>query len=176
PGFWDFGRVIKKHRRVIVIFSSIIVVTVSVGILPMTTIYTSETTLLIEEKSAQVIDIKQVLSDPIGSTDKYDYYETQFEILKSPSLAAQVIEEQRLVDNKLFTGEEKTDRAGALWSSLKSWAQDRSWVPTLRSSAKTEANDPTATITNLTGAYLGYLKVKPVRETRLVRIAFTTPD
>ena len=48
-------------------------------------------------------------------------YATQAEILKSPSLAAQVIQEQRLGSNKIFTGEEKTGIVAKPWSILKQW-------------------------------------------------------
>ena len=89
-------------------------VTVGVGTFLMTPIYTSEATLLIEEKGPQVLDIKQVLSESIDGTDKHDYYDTQYEILKSFPLAAQVIREQRLDSNKVFTGEDKTGIAAAL--------------------------------------------------------------
>ena len=178
PGFGDFWRVIRKHHRLIAVFFSIVVVTVAVGTLLMTPIYTSETTLLIEAKGPQVIDIKQVLSESIGGSglEKYDYYDTQYEILNSRSLATQVIQEHRLGSNKVFTGEEETGIAASLWSSLKSWAEDQTWIPTFRSSAKTEANDPTATLTKLTRTYLNYLEINPVKATRLVRIAFSTPD
>jgi uncharacterized protein involved in exopolysaccharide biosynthesis len=99
PDFWDFWRVIRTRRRIIGVFFLAVMLTVAVGTLLMTPIYTSETTLLIEEKVPQVIDIRQVLSEAIG-TEKHDYYATQVEILRSPSLAAQVIEEQHLETNK----------------------------------------------------------------------------
>ena len=109
------GGSIRNHKRLIVLFFVAVVVTVGAGTLLMTPIYTSTATLLIEEKGPQVIDIKQVLSETIGGTDKHDYYDTQYEILKSPSLAAQVIREQRLDSNQIFTGEEKDrNRRGTL--------------------------------------------------------------
>ena len=83
-------------------------------------------TLLIQEKLPQLIDFRQAVSEAIG-TEKHDYFATQAEILKSPSLAAQVIQEQRLDNNKIFTGEEKTGIAAKPWSILKKWV-----VPRLR--------------------------------------------
>ena len=97
-------------------------ITVAVGTLLMTPIYTSEATLLIEEKVPNVIDVRQVVSEAIG-TEKHDYYATQAEILKSPSLAAQVIQEQHLERNKIFTGEEKTGIIAKQWSMLKQWVK-----------------------------------------------------
>src|SRR5690349_10954088 len=76
PGFWDFWRVIRKHQRVIALFFFAVVLTVGIGTFLMARIYTSETTLLIEEKAPQIVDIKQVLSESIGATDKHNYYDT----------------------------------------------------------------------------------------------------
>jgi polysaccharide biosynthesis transport protein len=167
PDFWDFWRVIRKHKRLITLFFVTVVVTIWVGTFLMTAIYTSEATLLIEEKGPQVLDIKQVLSESIDGTAKHDYYDTQYEILKSFPLAAQVIREQRLDSNKVFTGEEKTGIAAALWS----------WVPGIRSFARTQADDPTVVLRKLADTYLNkYLEINPVKNTRLVRISFSTPD
>ena len=112
-GFWDFWRVIRKHQRLIAIFFSAVVVTVGVGTLLMTPIYTSEATLLIEEKVPQVVDIQPGPFRVHRVRKNMTTYDTQYEILKSPSLAAQVIREQRLGSNKIFTGEEKTGIAAA---------------------------------------------------------------
>ncbi len=143
----------------------------------MTRIYTSQATLLIEEKGPQVVDIKQVLSETIAGTDKHDYYDTQYEILKSVSLAAQVIREQRLGSNKIFTGEEKTGIAAALWSTLKQWVETLSWVKGIRSWFPAKPDDPNVTLTKLTDTYLKkYLEINPVKNARLVGIAFSTPD
>ncbi len=151
-GFWDFWRVIRKRRRLIAIFFLTLVSTVAVGTLLMTPIYTSQATLLIQEKTPQLVDFRQVVSEAIG-TEKHDYFATQAEILKSPSLAAQVIQEQRLGSNKIFTGEEKTGIVAKPWSILKDWVVTEtpvkailSWVKGIFSSGKTEVSDPTVTL------------------------------
>jgi len=178
PGFWDFWRVIRKRRRLIALFFFAVVATVGVGTLLMTPIYTSESMLLIEEKGPQVVDIKQVLTETIGGTDKHDYYETQYEVLKSVSLAAQVIRDQRLASNKIFTGEEKTGIAAALWTALKEWVESQSWVKVILSIVMPElSEDPAETLVKLAEIYLeDYLDITPVKNTRLVRIAFSTSD
>jgi len=168
PGFWDFWRVIRKRKRLIALFFFTVVATVGAGTFLMTPIYTSESTLLIEQKVPQVIDMQQVLSESMGAGTR-DYYETQFEILKSFSLAAQVIREQRLGNNKVFTGEEKTGMAAALWASLEEWVESQTpvpailpWVKGTFSVGRTEISDPRVTLTKLTNAYLNYLAIKPV--------------
>ena len=54
-----------------------------------TPVYTAEATLLIEPTDPQVIDIKHVFGESFGYESSY--YVTQTEMLRSRSLAAQVI-------------------------------------------------------------------------------------
>lgn len=174
-GFWDFWRVIRKRRKLIAGFFVTLVVTVAVGTLLMTPIYTSEATLLIEEKVPQVIDIRQVFSETIG-TERHDYYTTQAEILRSPSLAAQIIQEQRLGSNKIFTGEEKTGIGAKQWAMVKEWINTETPIKTILSWVKREISDPTETRRQLTIAYTKSLEIKPVDNTHLVKIIFSAPD
>jgi polysaccharide biosynthesis transport protein len=176
-GFWDLWRVIRKRRKLIAIFFLALVATVAVGTLLMTPIYTSEATLLIEEKVPQVIDIRQVFSETIGS-ERHDYYTTQAEILRSSSLAAQVIEEQHLDNIKILTGEEKGGIAKQ-WSMVKEWIKTETPVRTILAWVKrdkTEISDPTETLRQLTSAYTKRLEIKPVDNTHLVKILFSAPD
>ena len=70
-----------------------------VGTVLMTTIavfattprYTAETKLLIERSTPQVLDIRQVFADGLTSDVEDEYYKTQFDLLKSETIAAQVI-------------------------------------------------------------------------------------
>ena len=51
------------------------------------------------------------------------------------------------------------------------------WVKGVFSSGKTEVSDPTVTLRKLTDTYLkDYLEIKPVENTHLVKILFSTPD
>jgi len=92
----DHWRVIRKHSGLIATFFLGVVLITALVIFIMTPIYTAETLLLIERRPPQVLDIQQVLAESLGP-DEHDYYKTQYEILKSRSLAAQ--EPQRLWDS-----------------------------------------------------------------------------
>lgn len=168
--FRDVWRVIRKRRRLILAAFLTTMIIVGLNTLMSTPIYTSEATLLIEEKAPQLLDIKQVLSDTlVGSSLGRDYYETQFEILRSMTLASQVIREQGLASNKYFT-EESRKRTGLL-TFLKTTAKQ--WL---------RPNEPMvseAVISQrrLADRYINeFLEIKQVKNTRLVRVAFNTPD
>src|ERR1051325_3617487 len=175
-GFWDLWRVIRTRRRLIVVFFLAVVLTVAVGTLLMTPIYTSESTLLIQEQVPQVIDFRQAVSESFSS-EKHDFYATQAEILKSPSLVAQVIQGQHLESNRIFTGQEKTP-SGQPWSILT--APVKAFFSTVKgvlSSGKKEASDPAATLKSLSDTYIrNYLEIKPVDNTRLLKIVINSPD
>jgi len=98
PNLRDYWQVVRKHIwKIIACFFTGILVSVVV-IFSMTPIYTASATLLIERKGPQVVDIKQVLSESVES-DEHSYYESQYAMLKSRSLAAEVIKDQKLDNN-----------------------------------------------------------------------------
>jgi uncharacterized protein involved in exopolysaccharide biosynthesis len=57
--------------------------------------YTAEVTLLIERKPPRVLHVHEASAEPLVP-DEYDFYKTQYALLKSRTLAAQVIRELRL--------------------------------------------------------------------------------
>ncbi len=161
----DYLRVLRKHLWLMGTFFLGVVLSTVLAVFMMTPLYTAKTTLLIERRPPQVIDIREVLSEPQGP-DEYDYYRTQYEILKSRALAARVIREEHLEGSPLFAEKEE-----GLFARL--WA----WVSVLFSSPSQLSQDPALGVdARLIDAYLGMLEIDPVRRTRLVRVAFTSPD
>ncbi|MFQ5849809.1 MAG: Wzz/FepE/Etk N-terminal domain-containing protein, partial [Candidatus Binatia bacterium] len=128
PGVRDYWRVIRKHGWLIATFLFGVVLTAGLIILTMTPIYTAKAMLLIERKAPQMVEVQDVLSESLG-LEQRDYYKTQYEILKSRSLAARVIREQGLEKSGLFTGEgrEKGLIAG-LWASASTWLKGQGWA------------------------------------------------
>ena len=174
--FWDFWRILKKRRGLIVtVFLAVVIGVAGVTyMIPPT--YTSEATILIEQKEPQVLDIQQVLPGSPGF-GQHDFYATQYELLKSPSLAVQVIRELDLENNKVFTGEEKKGLAAELKSWVKQWVDTPEWIKSLRANADELAQDPATMETRLTNTYVhNYMAIEPVAKTRLVKVAFNTRD
>src|SRR6476620_2356884 len=90
PNLRDYWKIVRKYKWLIgICFVSAVVLTLVV-LFSTTPIYTASATLLIERKGPQVVDIKQVLSESVEA-DEHSYYESQYAMLKSRSLAAQVI-------------------------------------------------------------------------------------
>jgi capsular exopolysaccharide synthesis family protein len=110
--------------------------------------YRAQATILIDARSPQLLASQRVGEEQDALTSaKYDYYQTQFELLRSPLLAARVIEELGL-------------------------AHDARFVPpgyVARGPAATP--DP-----GLVQAYTRALHVVPLRGTRLVSVQFESRD
>ena len=86
----DCWWIIRKHIRPIAIFFFGTVLAAAALLLLMPPTYTAETTLLIERRTPRVLDIREVTAESLVP-DEYDYYKTQYELLKSRALAARVI-------------------------------------------------------------------------------------
>ena len=167
----DYWRVIRKRQSLVLAVFLCTVLASALFILTATPIYTAATTLLIERKAPQAIDIQGALSEA-QTPDEYDYYRTQYEILKSRGLAIRVIQEENLESNPLFSGE------GAQKGLItKLWAGATAWVGAIFSSGSPLKSDGVSVDPRTIDAYLEkMLEVKPVPRTRLVKVAFSTPD
>lgn len=164
--------VLRKRARLIagIFFGAVLILCVIAYMQPP--IYTATTTLMIESKPPQIVDIPQVISDPRGN-DEENFYETQYGILRSRSLAAQVIHEEKLDTKPSFTGEDN------------SWLT--SWIPSLKKqitrlfTASTSSQEAPAEYLygvkpELVDTYSGMLAITPVLYSRLVKISLNTLD
>ena len=79
----------KRCRLIAVCFCGTVLATALLLVLLPPT-YTAEVMLLIERKPPRVLDMHEVSAEFLGPDD-YDFYKTQYELLKSRALAAQVI-------------------------------------------------------------------------------------
>jgi hypothetical protein len=102
PNLRDYWQVARKHQWKIVACFVAAIIVAAVIVFSMTPMYTAKATLLIERKDRQVVNIKQVLSDSVEA-DESSYYESQYQVLRSRSLAAEVIRSQGLDQDPEFT-------------------------------------------------------------------------
>lgn len=86
----DHLRILKKRQWVIITFFVIIVVGVTIATLLSSPIYKGTTRILIEKDTPNILSFQEVLAFDTSDTD---YYQTQYTILKSRSLAKAVFEQ-----------------------------------------------------------------------------------
>jgi len=91
----DCWWIISNRFWLIAVFFCGTVLATALLLLLMPPTYTAEVTLLIERKPPRVLDMPEA-STELLVPDEYDFYKTQYELLKSRALAAQVIRDLRL--------------------------------------------------------------------------------
>jgi succinoglycan biosynthesis transport protein ExoP len=177
-----YWRIIRERLWLVVtVFLASILYTVCT-VLQIPPLYTAQSTLLIERKAPQALETRgEVNPEDTSYGGDYDYYKTQYEILRSRSLAARVIHDQGLNRAALFSETEKREAGliGGIWTKVKALAKARSWGEAGQKAALPESSaeeKSLGTEAKLITPYLKILQVQPVRQTRLVKVSFTTPD
>jgi capsular exopolysaccharide synthesis family protein len=124
--------------------------------------YKAATSIQIEREAAKIIDVQGVEAAESPAGDR-EFYETQYELLKSRSLAERVARSLNLADNTEFL----TAQAGAgPIDNLRSRLGDAPQPP----------RDPVARERAAVAQLMAGLDVEPVRNSRLVQVGFTAAD
>lgn len=154
-----YWQIIVKRKWTVFTFFLIVVVAVMTATFLTTKIYRSSLTLQIDQQESKVMQIQDVTptETPAGSKD---FYQTQYELLQSRTLAERVIDQLNLEENPLFA--RRRSGIGSLLSLLPT-SDDKAAPGTDRHS-------------ELVNAFLKQLTIEPVRNSRLVKIQFDSPD
>ncbi|WP_051326674.1 GumC family protein [Aliagarivorans taiwanensis] len=141
-------------------------------------VYRATAVLLIEAEQRSAVSIEQVIG---VDTSKQEYYLTQFELLKSRSIAEKVIARYGLEELPEFNGEREPtwlDQVKNPIGSLRTFASDspllQSWLP--EQEPATEAELQEARKQHVMGTFSDRLTISPVRKTQLVKISFDSED
>ncbi|WAC59172.1 GumC family protein [Brevundimonas sp. SL130] len=133
----DLHRLIAVFRRRLKLFAAVaalVFLIVAMFTLSETPKYTATANLQINTRTQEVVDSKAVLS---GLTPETSVVDTEVEALKSPELAAAVVDELRLIEDPEFNGRLQTP---GLVETVKGWfglAPDRS-APTTEAGREAE--------------------------------------
>jgi polysaccharide biosynthesis transport protein len=190
----EYWNILVKHRRVVIIF---LIIGIGLGTyfpFSATKLYTASSSIKIEPQNPQVTGVGSL--QPLDSSQfggQYDYYQTQFALLRSRRLAATVIADLGLESNNSFTGTQivspnPLDHVVFWMSRIAGHISyyTASLFKSKRQADTTDPDNPLAKAVNgeielnidrrLISRYLGFIKIAPIEKTRLVRIEFTTPD
>jgi succinoglycan biosynthesis transport protein ExoP len=168
----QYWRIIRKHARLITACLLAVALLTLLFVLTQTPMYTASSVVMIEPHAPQVFNMKEeVMSEPLAA-DENDFYKTQYDILQSRSLAAQVIRALDLEDLSYFNG--KDAHQGLI-------ADVRAWIGGLfvRSTPGEPAEDQSEGLgvdPAIIDAYQSGLSVVPRIGTHLVEVKFSTPD
>jgi polysaccharide biosynthesis transport protein len=160
----ELWAMLVRRRWTVLITALIIVVAGTIYTAMQTPIYRASTTVQIERESSNIVGFDDVVAAESGNRD---FYETQYELLRSRNLARRVIDQLGLQPSAPVAS--SPGALGGLKAMLAGLLGE-----TPDPANNTEPEPPQAP--NLEGRFLGSLTVEPVRNSRLVRLHYHSPD
>ena len=145
--FREYWRVVLKRRWTVITFAVTVLAVVGLYSFLVRPTYTAKGTLLIE-REPNILSFEDIFQI---ETFNDDYFQTQYKLLQSRSLAEDTIDRLKLYENAAFAGKVKKGKDGGGWTD-----------PVFRG--------------GLVEGFQGRLGVKPVRQTRLVEVSFKDRD
>jgi succinoglycan biosynthesis transport protein ExoP len=163
----DYWKVIWKRRWTVLALFLIVLITTAVATFTMKPIYRGTVSIQINKENPQVMDFKEIFS--VNMWD-LDYYQTQYKILESRTLAKRVIQNLKLSEHPEFQPKPLTPfqqwKANILKPISNLFASSKKNVAPEKGSLETEKE------TALIDQFLSKLKVEPIRNSRLVKVHF----
>ena len=149
-----YWQVIRRQLKKIILFSAIITVIAVLVALAITPVYRATATILIEAEEAKVLSIEEVYG--LGSASD-EYYQTQFEILKSRELAKRTVLELGLIDNPEFNPAHSANK--------KSFSMKEMIV------GEAEPLTEEEILAKTVDTFWSAVSISPVRKTQLVKVS-----
>jgi polysaccharide biosynthesis transport protein len=170
-GLSDCWLVIKRHLDLIIGLLVAVLLSTGLVVFSMTPNFTASSTLLIQPDPPRVLDIKELVDEASGDPG-YDYYKTQFELLKSRDLASSVISDLDLMHTATFASDGQPGYVSGLVHTLITTVYQL--LPGF--SARQPQQDPKAVDPRVIDDYIHRLTIKPDIGTRLVVVSFSAPN
>jgi polysaccharide biosynthesis transport protein len=172
----SYLEVLRRYKWLLITTSLAGAIVAAIASFRAIPVYRASAKLLIERAAPQVVKVPEVL--PTEAAETADYYPTQYGILKSLSLAREVVTKLDLQQHPEFVGtpeEKSSDLLGSIQGSVRGVLEGIGIAPAARRYA---AVPRTAGVQEqqLLGAFLGRLKVEPIRNSRLVTVSFEGRD
>ncbi len=96
----QYLRILRKHKWPIVLLTALVTTLAAYYAHTATPIYSATSTLLIESQKTDVISVNELVG---LDNENSDYYQTQFELLKSRELALRVVRHLGLLNNPYYS-------------------------------------------------------------------------
>ncbi len=173
----DYLNVILKRKWVVLVFFSSVIVTTTILSFLMVPVYQSTVILKISSQNPDALSMPGL---PFSNTNSKDYYTTQYELLKSRSLAEKVIKKLDLAknDNFLPVQGKLSKTADAILYPIKSVVSafmslfNSKDVMTVAGTPGKQEEIPVY----LSNALISRLSVSPVKDSQLVKVIFECND
>ncbi len=173
----DYWRVLVKRRWTVITTFAIIVITVGIYSFTATPIYEATTRLIIEKENPNVVSIEEVMAVDASGTD---YYQTQYKIIESRSVAREVVKRLALDQSEEFFPKPKdTFLANLKYSVLETMSLWRESVASLlktEEEAGSQGEEESEADSFLVSSFIHRITVSPIRNSRLLDVSFRAKD
>jgi capsular exopolysaccharide synthesis family protein len=166
----DLARIFLKRKWTIFVIFAVFAVFSVVRTYMAAPVYRASTTLQIERFTPRVLDYKEI-TPAEADWDSSDFYTTNYELLKSRTLAERAVEDlgmRKPVPSEAVKQESSKPASASFLEDL--FTRLRRGPPPAEVDAATRDDNA------LVGAFQGSLQVEPVRRSRLVRLHFDSTD
>jgi polysaccharide biosynthesis transport protein len=171
--FRNYWRLLRKHARLIAaaLLASLVL---CVGyVITAQTQYTASSTVMIQPRASEIYNVRsaqEVVPQAPPESGEHDYYKTRYELLKSRSLAAHVIRDLKLEQDRSFAPERNQGFARELTNGINRLFSGASKAP------RRDPGDADGVDAQLIDQYLSHLSVRPEIGTSLVEVSFGAPS
>ena len=172
-GFIDLGRVyraIMRHKWAILALAFAITLATGLLVYSMEPEYRASASLVLESEEANVVNVEQVYTLGAGN---YEYTQTQFEILKSRSLAERVVRKLKLYEHPHFLPQAQPQEKAWYHIDLKALLPASRKAPPVQ---LTPLEKQEQLIQSITDTVAGGLTVNPVEYSFIVYLDFESTD
>jgi len=169
----EYWGVIVKRKWVLITFAGSLIFFVAIFSFLVTPKYESTSTLLIEEGTSKILSIDETFGYQSPVFRDLRFFNTQLELLKSKSLAERVARKMNLLSRPEF--EKYKEQKKSFLSSVGDFLTFK-WLK----SKKDGANNRSKYLSQLNPyseiikEFQKSVKVKPIRDTKLVEVSFTS--
>ncbi len=192
----DYWKIVVKRRRLALVILLAVFIPGAYCVLTATRLYIATATLKIEPQYPTVTGVAEMLRMEVSGQS--EYYQTQIALLQNRTLAAKVISDLQLEKNPAFTRARVVlpnpltrfqNWFFGLLNPIINYVASFFEAPPLDegkiNSTQASGSTPSSTVkqniavtpeSKYTGQYRSFLKVQPLKGTRLVDVQFSTPD
>lgn len=163
----EYWRIIVKRKWTVIGFFIIVLIAVATATMLMTPIYRATSVLQIEREAAKVVEFKDAAQTETAG-DR-DFYQTQYELLKSRTLAERVVEKMRPALEREYSEDLASAKdSGSISAGEKPARIDQQQAEQLKNEEKVKRQ--------LVAVVMNGLTVEPIRNSRLVKLNFDSPS
>ena len=144
---WDYVHVLLRRRRVVLAIFTAVFATATLRTLLTKPVYEGTAQILIERADPSVLNFKEVAQ---LDSQRDDYYQTQYKLLQSRSLARRVVDQLNLLSDPEYGG-----------------PRDKAQIDAILAQPQGQSREMENTI----DAFLRRLSVRPIRNSRLVTVS-----